>query len=207
MNRLLVALACVGAAAGPATAQAEQTRQTLRPGIVVTGELWFDANATLGAFRGITRTVRGAIAGADSLHARRGWIEFNAADLATGNGLRDRDMRSSLEVEKFPTIRFDLDSVSVPAGARDSAGTADSVHVELVGRMQIHGVTRALRVPSLLRRADGLVRAAGAFDLRVPDYGIGGLRKMFGMLSMDELVRIGFDVTFNTTPPGAEERE
>jgi polyisoprenoid-binding protein YceI len=169
-------------------------------GIAVRGELWFDAKATMGDFRGITREVRGAITAADSLADVRGWIEFNAAELTTGNGLRDRDMRSSLEVEKHPTIRFDLDSVVV-ASATDA--TADSVRVILAGRMTIHGVTKALQVPSLVRRDDELVRATGNFELHVPAYGIGGLSKMFGMLKMEETVRIGFDVTFNTGGAGA----
>lgn len=176
----------------------------VRPGVAVRGELWFDARATLGPFRGITRTVRGAITGGAELGAVRGWIEFGARDLTTDNGLRDRDMRSSLEVDKFPAIRFDLDSVIVAPGA-DTAG--DSVHIELVGRMQIHGVTREIRAPSLVRRAGDLVRASGGFDLFVPAYGIKGLRKMFGTLSMEETVRIGFDVTFNTSTQGVEDEQ
>jgi polyisoprenoid-binding protein YceI len=172
------------------------------PGAAVKGELWFDAKATLGSFRGITRTFEGAITGGAALGDVRGWIEFKAADLTTENGLRDRDMRSSLEVDKFPTIRFDLDTVRVPAPADDGA---DSIRVELTGRMQIHGVTRVIRVPSVVRRSGDLVRATGEFDMDVTDYRIGGLRKMMGMLSMDEKVRIGFDVTFNSAPQGVEE--
>lgn len=170
----------------------------LRPGIAVRGDLWFDAKATLGDFRGITRDFRGAITGGDSLSAVEGWIEFTATTLTTDNGLRDRDMRSSLEVEKYPTIRFDLDTVIVPSA---TAPDADSVNVVLVGRMTIHGTTKDVRVPAIIRRAGDLVRATGAFDLHVPTYGIRGLRKMLGMLKMEETVQIGFDVTFNTQYP------
>lgn len=171
------------------------------PGVAVSGELWFDAKATLGAFRGVTRTFRGAIAGGAHLGEVRGWLEFNAAELATGNGLRDRDMRGSLEVERYPLIRFDLDSVGVAPGQE---ARPDSISAELIGRMQIHGVTRSIRVMSVVRRSGELIRVSGSFDLFVPDYRIGGLRKMLGMLSMEETVRVGFDVTFNTTPQGEE---
>jgi len=198
-SRASLALLAALVVAVPSDAAAQ-----LRPGVAVRGELWFDAKATLGPFRGITRTVRGAITGGADLGTVRGWIEFATRDLTTDNGLRDRDMRSSLEVDKFPGIRFDLDSVIVTPGAESGA---DSVKVDLVGRMQIHGVTREIRVPSVVRRAGDLVRAAGEFDLHVPDYGIKGLRKMFGTLSMDPLVRIGFDVTFNTSTQGEEHQE
>jgi polyisoprenoid-binding protein YceI len=196
-SRAAVSVLVALAVAVPSDATAQ-----VPPGVAVRGELWFDAKATLGPFRGITRTVRGAITGGADLSAVRGWIEFVARDLTTDNGLRDRDMRSSLEVEKHPSIRFDLDSVHVAPGT-DTA--ADSVQVELVGRMQIHGVTRQIRAPSIIRRAGELVRATGGFDLHVPDYGIKGLRKMFGALSMEETVRIGFDVTFNTGTQDVED--
>jgi polyisoprenoid-binding protein YceI len=142
--------------------------------------------------------MRAEMSGGRSLSQVRGFVEFNSADLTTNNGLRDRDMRSSLEVKQYPTIRFDLDSVGVKSDG------ADSARVDLLGRMQIHGVTKPITVPALVRRSPGSVRVTGDFDLVVTDYGIKGLKKMLGMLSMDETVRIGLDLTFTIAREGTE---
>jgi polyisoprenoid-binding protein YceI len=167
-------------------------------GTVRSGELWFDAKATLGAFRGVTKAPRGEMTGGATLAAVRGWVEADAASMTTDNGLRDRDMRKTLEVEKHRTIRFDLDSVAVQEELGDSA------RVELIGRMSIHGVTRRITVPAVVHRASDHIRVAGAFDVVLPQYGITNLKRMLGTLRMNELIRVGLDVTFSTTPGNME---
>jgi polyisoprenoid-binding protein YceI len=162
---------------------------------VSSAELWFDAKATLGDFRGISKAARGEIAAAGTLRGVRGFVEMQAMSLSTDNGLRDRDMRKTLEVEKYPTIRYDLDSVDV------RLETGDSAAVELVGRMTIHGVTRPLRIPAALSRQNGVLRIRGGCDVYLPAYGVTKLKRMLGMLSMNETIRMGFDVTFTTQPP------
>jgi len=101
-----------------------------------TGEVAFDGRGSLGGFTGTTASVRGQLVGGADLEAVRGWVEADAATLVTGNGRRDKDMRSSLEVERFPVIRFDLAAV----GAGEVAG--DSIPVTLRGTFTIHGVRR-----------------------------------------------------------------
>ena len=159
-------------------------------------QLWFDAKASLGAFRGITKVARGEMSGGATLSAVHGFVEADAITLSTDNGLRDKDMRKTLEVEKFKTIRFDLDSVTVHSESGDSA------RIDLVGRMTIHGVTRALRIPAELHRKGTELRVTGGCDLFLPAYGVTKLKRMLGMLSMDETIKMGIDVTFGTEPGG-----
>jgi polyisoprenoid-binding protein YceI len=99
-------------------------------------------------------------------------------------------MRKTLDVEKYPVIRYDLDSVLV------HHESADSASIDLVGRMTIHGVTRQLRIPTNLRRQGNELRISGATDLFLPAYGVTKLKRMLGMLSMEETIRMGFDITF-----------
>lgn len=162
---------------------------TAQTGAVRSGDLWFDANASLGAFRGITHGAHGEMRGT-ALPSVRGFVEAASASLSTDNSLRDHDMRNTLEVEKYPTIRFDLDSVAVISEG------ADSSRVELLGRMSIHGVTKHIRIPAVVRRQAGHVRVTGSFDLQLPDYGITHLKRMLGTLTMNERIRVGLDVTF-----------
>ncbi|HYV98626.1 MAG TPA: YceI family protein [Gemmatimonadaceae bacterium] len=164
-------------------------------------ELWFDATASLGPFRGITKTARGALTGAPTLSAVKGFVEMDAKTLTTNNSLRDHDMRNTLDVEKYPAIRFDLDSVTVIAEG------GDSTRIELVGRMSIHGVTRPLRIPAVLHRTHNELRVTGTYPLVLPNYGVTKLKRMLGTLSMNELIHVGIDVTFTANTAGTEKMQ
>lgn len=170
-------------------------------GTVQTATLWFDGKASLGAFRGITHTAHGEMSGGASLAVVHGFVEADVASLTTDNSIRDHDMRKTMEVEKYRTIRFDLDSVS-PKGA-----SGDSERVELVGRMSIHGVTKPLRIPAVVRRPPGAIRVTGAFDVFLPAYGITNLTRFLGTLVMEKTIHVGLDVTFTTAREGREATE
>jgi polyisoprenoid-binding protein YceI len=196
---ILGAWALLVSATRVASAQASAS-PAIPPGQLRSAELWFDAKATLGAFRGMTKTARGEMSGGASLAVVRGFVEYDAVTMTTDNGMRDRDMRKTLEVEKFKTIRFDLDSVAV------GTDTADAVKVELVGRMMIHGVTKQIRVPATVRRASDHIRVTGAFPVVLPQYGVTKLTRMLGTLRMNELIQVGLDVTFQLTKDEEESR-
>jgi polyisoprenoid-binding protein YceI len=154
------------------------------------GTLAFDAKATLGAFTGTTTTVTGAMVSAPTLAGVRGWVEAPAASLTTNNGHRDHDMAGSLEPDKYPTLRFDLDSVV----AGEASG--DSTEVTLHGRLMLHGQTRSVRIPGWVWPAANGARFRGAVAVNVKDYGVGGLSKMLGMLKMNEMITVRMDVKF-----------
>lgn len=167
-----------------AHAQAVADRATVR------GSLSFDGRGSLGSFVGRTTTLRGALIGAPSIDGVRGWVEGDAKTLVTGNGRRDRDMWKSLEIERFPTVRFDLDAVA--PGTTDH----DSVAVTLRGRFTIHGVTRESAVRGWVHVEPDRVRFHGLTPLVLTDYGIGGLSKAFGLLKMDPDVVVRMELTF-----------
>lgn len=157
---------------------------------VTRGLLAFDAHATLGAFTGTTTMVNGAMTGAATLAGVRGWVESPAASLTTNNGHRDHDMAGSLEPAKYPTLRFDLDSVA------EGDTTVDSIAVTLHGRLTLHGQTRSVRIPGWAWLHAAGARFRGTVPVNVKDYGVGGLSKMLGILKMDEMILIRIDVTF-----------
>ncbi|MEO5798128.1 MAG: YceI family protein, partial [Gemmatimonadales bacterium] len=132
------------------------------------GSLSFDAKATLGAFTGTTTTVKGEMSSNDGLARVHGWVEAPAKSLSSQNGKRDRDTWSSLEVEKYPAIRFQLDSVS------PGVVHGDSIDVVLLGHFTLHGETRPARLPGWVWRQGSIIRFKGATPLNVKDYGIGG---------------------------------
>lgn len=180
----------LGAALVAVVAASPLASQAVPTALLTRGTLAFDAKATLGAFTGTTSTVRGELAGSAALHGARGWVEAPSRSLVTGNGKRDRDMYSSLEVDKFPSLRFQLDSVS--AGQVRGDSTAVTLH----GQFTLHGQPRTAAIPGWAWIAPGSARFRGALRVNVKDYGVGGLSKALGMLKMQEHITIRIDVTF-----------
>jgi polyisoprenoid-binding protein YceI len=178
-------LALVPAAAGA------QTATELAGGVLRSGTLSFSAHATVGDFTGTTTTVAGMWSG--DLPAASGWVEAPAATLVTRNGHRDRDLRASMEVDKYPTMRFDLARAALASpGARPD----DAVSVTLYGTLAIHGVTRAVELPATTVRAGDTIYVRSNFPLDLGDYHIGGLTKMLGMLRMDPKIVVHVDLRF-----------
>src|SRR6478736_3708878 len=156
----------------------------------VTGQLSYDGRATLGDFTGTTDSLSGHLIGADDLSRVSGFVQARAATLKTGNGKRDRDQYKSLEVDSFPYIRYELDSVSVDAPGRDSTT------VTLRGHFVLHGVRRAADLPArlVLTWISALLTAATPVDLR--HYQVEGLSTLLGVLKMKPETVVRIDVRF-----------
>ena len=121
----------------------------------------------------------------------RGWVEAPVATLKTGNDRRDRDLNKSMESDKYPTMRFDLDGGDRRA-ARATAcrprSRGDSRSMAWSGRW-------SCRRPWC--SAPDKVRVRSDFPLNLKDYKIGGLTKLMGMLRMYEDIKVHVDVTFH----------
>jgi polyisoprenoid-binding protein YceI len=155
--------------------------------------LSFDGRATAGDFTGVTTRVTGVLHGATELALVRGWVEAPVTTLRTGNGRRDRDLNKSMESDKYPALRFVLDSVEV------DGGPLDNLSATLRGRLILHGVTREVLLPSVLSFLPDGVRVRSDFPLNLKDYRIGGLSKLLGVLKMYEDIAVHVDVTFEFT--------
>jgi polyisoprenoid-binding protein YceI len=177
----LLALWCGGVQA--------QTAHPAASGTLAEGTLSFDGRASAGDFTGTTSSVTGEMKGGDGLDAVRGWVEAPVATLKTGNDRRDRDLNKSMESDKYPTMRFDLDGVT-------AGGAGDTLPATLKGRLTIHGVEHAVELPASVVLGADNVRVHSDFPLNLKDYKIGGLTKLMGMLRMYEDIKVHVDVTF-----------
>jgi polyisoprenoid-binding protein YceI len=155
------------------------------------GTLSFNGHATTGDFVGTTRAVTGAVLASDDYASVRGWVEAPVATLKTGNGLRDRDLRKVMEVDRYPTLRYDLSGATVQSAAR-----ADSVTLLLHGTLRLHGVGRPVDVPVTVARSGGGAEVTGTFPLDVTDYQVRGLTKMGGLLKMQERIEVHLALRF-----------
>jgi polyisoprenoid-binding protein YceI len=186
---LLVALATWGSVCSSARADNDQ----LVPFhlIPAASRVWFDADAPLHSFRGETQQLTGHF----TLRRRSppqladAVVTIGAASLATGHPERDADMRRDfLEVERFPTIEFRVDTLLTPSAAA-ADGTWDVV---LQGKLTVHGVTRDVKVPTTISLDDERVTGRGRIHLDMQDYNIRVPRLWF--LPMTSEVLVGFEV-------------
>lgn len=156
----------------------------------LSGEVVFDAHATLGDFSGQTRAVVGAIRLGARLDQARGWLEVPVRAIRTGNPSRDREMREVLADDGHPVIRFEVNEVAV--GMPDG----DSIPVTVRGGFTVHGVTRGHAVSGWVwRRRGGAVRFRGETVLRLSEFGLRRPGRMLGMLKMRDAVTVRMDVT------------
>jgi polyisoprenoid-binding protein YceI len=114
-------------------------------------------------------------------------------------------MRKSLEVEKYPAIRFVVDAVELPDGLMRGA-VRDTIGGSVTGRFTIHGVTRVRRVPVSVSSIGDTLRVRSDFDLDLADYAIGGLSKMFGLLRMERVIQVHAQLQFLSTEPSTLRR-
>jgi polyisoprenoid-binding protein YceI len=174
--------------ATPAAAQTS-TGHPIPAGRVAQGTLSFDGHASVGDFTGTTTTVSGEMSGGPDLPAVRGWVESPVNTLKTGKDRRDRDLLKSMEADKYPNLRFDLDGVT-------PTGSGDSIPVTLKGRLTLHGVERPVELPGWVVLGQDRAHVRTDFPLNLKDYKIGGLSKMMGMLRMYEDIKVHVDLTF-----------
>jgi polyisoprenoid-binding protein YceI len=163
--------------------------------VLRSGTLSFTGHSTVGDFVGTTTAVSGGVTGNAELANAQGWVEATVATLSTGNGLRDRDLRSTMDVAKYPTMRFELAGVTV----ENPAAASDTVTGALRGALTIHGVTRDVAIPARLIRAANTVDVSGAFPVDLGDYKVSGLTKLFGTLRVQRKIDVRFRVRFEAT--------
>jgi polyisoprenoid-binding protein YceI len=160
-------------------------------GVVSSGSLSFEGHANVGNFVGTTSTVSGQVTGGPDLTAARGWVEASVHTLRTGNDHRDRDLNKSMASDRYPTIRFELTSITP-----GSVEQGDSIDATLHGTITAHGVTHDVDVPVAIAFAPESIVVRGQFPLDLKDFQIGGLGKFLGLLKMDEHIMVHLALAF-----------
>jgi len=92
-------------------------------------------------------------------------VTVQIGSLTTQDKDRDDSIKSAdlLDAAKFPTARYTATSL-----ARNAGGA-----IEAVGKLQLHGVTRDLRVPLQIRSTAGGIEISGQTSIKRLDYGVG----------------------------------
>jgi len=92
-------------------------------------------------------------------------VTVQIGSLATQDKDRDDTLKSAdlLDAAQFPTARYTATSL-----ARNAKGG-----IEAVGKLQLHGVTRDLRLPLQIRGTTSGLEISGETSIRRLDYGVG----------------------------------
>lgn len=161
----------------------------------------FVSEAPIETFEGVTRRIDGYVAWkGDSLtpggsyEGSQVYLEVELDALDTGIGLRNRHMRENyLETDRYPYASYQGRIVAV-----DSA-EGGALSVKSMGKLAIHGVKRDLEIACVVTPAGGGYRIQGAFEVRLPDFGIAIPSLMF--LKINETVDLDLDFHVRPAPP------
>jgi polyisoprenoid-binding protein YceI len=149
-----------------------------------TGHVEFTSSVPLHTFTGQSDRLVGVISLADST------VDFyvDLETLDTGNGKRDKDMRQTLETERFPFAEFFGKLVS----PFDPAGEG-SQSVRARGEFKVHGVARTVEIEGTLEADGGALHLTAAWELQLTDYDI--VPPSLLVIKVDEVQRIRLAAT------------
>jgi len=180
MRRLLL-LAWVAMAAAPVSGQAFRTES---------GTAQFTSSVPLHTFTGTSDRLAGRIDLAE------GVVDFylDLETLDTGIGKRDKDMRKTLETDRWPFASF----YGTLAPPLDSTSTAAQA-VRVSGTFSIHGVEREIEVEGTIRRSQDGLHVQAAWSLDLDDYDITPPRLL--IVKVDEIQRIRIEALLTPETP------
>ena len=151
----------------------------------------FDANATLGDFQGNATKVTGWVETSEpEFSDAHGVVEVAAASFQTGIGMRDRHLRETLETEKYPLLRFALDSARFERA--DSTGKWYRLH----GALTIRNATRNPELVARVSTHGDTIVVQGLLPARFTEYDMKPPSKLLGSAKVKDAFTIRFDCTF-----------
>lgn len=189
VGALLLALALSAGAAG-----AEPQRWVTVPG---QGTVSFKAHYPLGDFDGRDEDLSGEFK-ADSSDLRQGVsgsLRVAVKGFRTGVRGRDEDMRKLLEAERFPDIRFAVESIEA---SFPSITDRTDVLLTINGSLLIRDVERPLSFLGRARLRDKRLWVRGEATLKMTDFGVTPPKKLF--LAVRDQLAVAFDLTLEPAP-------
>ncbi|MFH5832368.1 YceI family protein [Halalkalibaculum sp. DA3122] len=153
-----------------------------------TGHAEFQSEVPLHTFTGTSDHLVGLINLADSTVDF--YIDMNTFE--TGIGKRDKDMRRTLETDKYPFAEFYGKLIS----GFDTASTAPQ-EVTVRGEFGIHGVTRDVEITGTLQKTVKGLHVAASWTLNIEDYNIEPPGILFYRVDENQDIKIEATLTPN----------
>jgi len=101
----------------------------------------------------------------------QGEFTFDENSLDTGINLRDRHMKEKyLQTEKYPTAKFKITKLTLPAEFAATGFKAENIPVE--GDLTLHGITKPVKGTATIACNSGVATGHIAFGTQITEYGI-----------------------------------
>jgi len=108
--------------------------------------------------------------------------------LECGNGTMNGHMRKALKAQEHPNVAFRMTGYEL-------ARSSDSLVATISGALTIGGTEKPVELVALATAAaDGALRVAGTYQLKMTEFGLKPPSLMFGRMKVGDLVKVGFDV-------------
>jgi polyisoprenoid-binding protein YceI len=189
---LMLALSCALLLGGaPASAQSKAWKPQAGQ-----SEVAFGAKFRMGDFSGRTGAVSGEfkLDPSDLRHPVTGSLTVEVSTLRTGVDGRDKDLRKVMETDRFPQIRFQVESVEASfPNITDKADVLLTIH----GQMFIRDVQRPMKFLGRVRSREGGRDGTGLWvrgdaSLKMTEFGITPPRRLF--MAVEDQVVVIFDL-------------
>lgn len=145
------------------------------------GTAKFHSEVPLHSFTGTSEYLTGMI------NLDEGIVDFylDLTTLDTGIGKRDRDMRETLEVEKYPFAEF-YGSLDTPF----NPDTTIQQDVTVSGAFTIHGVEREVLIDGTLQKTEEGLKLYASWVLLLEDYDIIPPQILFVKVDQEQKIEI-----------------
>jgi polyisoprenoid-binding protein YceI len=165
--------------------------------------IWFEADATLGDFKGEAKQFSGwaDVPDAETFQGVTGKVEIQVASFKTGIGMRDGHLRGDMQADRFPSIVFELaaatrEGAQERATAAGLAATQEMRPVLLNGALTIRDQTRNVEIPALVHLDGDSLRVFGRLPTRFTDFGMKPPSRMLGTTKVKNDIVLAFDALF-----------
>ena len=113
-------------------------------------------------------------------------VVIPVASLDCANGTMNNHLRRAMKADQVADVRFRLATGGVTMGGDG--------HARLAGTLSIAGQEKPVTVDATVTQAEGGLRVAGTYGLKMTDYGVRPPTVMMGAFRVADAVTVTFDV-------------
>lgn len=134
------------------------------------------------------QVVQRVVAGEKAVRAVVVTVPSKSLDCDNNNKKMNEHMLKAIKAEENPSVEFRLRSYDL---AHDSTGAV----AVLKGTLKLGGVEKQVTINATTKSAaDGVLQVAGAYELRMTDYGLKPPKLMMGAFKVNDPVKVNFDL-------------
>jgi hypothetical protein len=134
------------------------------------------------------QVVQRVVAGEKAVRTVVVTVPSKSLDCDNDNRKMNEHMLKAIKAEENPSIEFRLQSYEL-------THEGDGASALLNGTLKLGGVEKQVAIDATTKSvADGVLQVAGAYELRMTDYGLKPPKLMMGAFKVNDPVKVNFDL-------------